>query len=246
MAKKIYQIILEHPDKEEIINCLDIDISPKDVHEKLAARYAEINEKHLVISVNGLKKFKDEYLDFYTIIQKDLSIVKNNDSTSLATDSPTYKKLLQQAADQELDIRTMVKNLCIAIETRLGQVFDSIQEDPSNFNPRIDRLMIEYANTLGNILEKYYKFTEAPEQTNIQYNTTIQIVDEQISVIQDTIREILNSFDMTTSLHFIELLNEKLNKLKPDSKSTTIDQGARFQEVKLLNESINAKLQDQN
>jgi hypothetical protein len=59
-----------------------------------------------------------------------------------------------------IDIRRIVKNLCIAVETRLSQVFDEIQEDPRNINTKIDRLLIEYAEVLGNILEKYYKFTE--------------------------------------------------------------------------------------
>jgi hypothetical protein len=149
-----------------------------------------------------------------------------------------------KTANEELDIRQTVKRLCVAIETRLGQVFDEIQEDPRNINTKIDRIFLEYAEVLGNILEKYYKFTEAPADQVVQHNVTLQVVDQHISVFHDVIKEVLSQMDLETSLYFMEVFNDKMAKLKPPSEKPNVPSEARLAEAKLLSENINKKLSE--
>ena len=250
MNKTAIKKILDHPDRDEIISKLVIGISPKDIHEWLEAKYTNVSENKFVIAEKSIKSFQDNYLDIYNIIQEDLSKTKiavNNsteDQLNLAVkNNSEYKNIMIQTATHQLDVRKMISQLCVAIETRLSQVFDEIQQDPRNINTRIDRLLIEYADTLGNILEKYYKFTEAPADQVIQHNVTLQVVDQHISVFHDVIKEVLAQMDLETSMYFIEVFNQKMSKLKaPDKQAPNID--AQLAEVKLLSETINQKVNE--
>ena len=251
MNKNALKKILDHPDKDEIIAKLIMDISPKDINEWLADKYKNVSEAKFVIAEKPLKTFKDNYLDVYNLIQEDISKTKQAITTStedqldLAVKSnPTYNKMLVSLANKEIDIRQMVAKLCLAIETRLGQVFDEIQEDPRNINSRIDRVLIDYAEVLGGLLEKYYKFTEAPDLT-VQHNVTLQVVDQHILVFHDAIREVLAQMDLESSMLFMELFHEKMAKLKPLTPDSIPNTDVRLAEVKLLNETINKKLNNE-
>lgn len=250
MSKIAAKKLLDHPDRDEIISKLVIGISPKDIHEWLEAKYTNVNENKFVIAEKSIKSFQENYLDIYNIIQEDLSktkiAVNNNTEEQLnlaVKNNSEYKNIMIQTATHQLDVRKMISQLCVAIETRLSQVFDEIQQDPRNINTRIDRLLIEYADTLGNILEKYYKFTEAPTDQVIQHNVTLQVVDQHISVFHDVIKEVLAQMDLETSMYFIEIFNQKMSKLKPTEKQApNID--AQLAEVKLLSETINQRINE--
>jgi hypothetical protein len=251
MNKTSLKKILEHPDKDEIISKLLIGIPPKDVYDWLAAKYTNVSEAKFVVAEKSIKSFQDNYLDIYNTIQQDLAKTKAAVATSseeeleLAVNNlPAYKSIMLKTANEELDIRKIIKNLCVAIETRLSQVFDEIQEDPRNINTRVDRLLIDYAEALGNILEKYYKFTEAPADTVVQHNVTLQVVDQHISVFHDVIKEVLSKMDLETSLYFMEVFNEKMNKLKAPSEKEVPNTEVRLAEAKLLNETINKRLNE--
>ena len=250
MNKTSLKKILEHPDKDEIISKLIIGISHKDIHNWLKAKYTNVSESKFVISEKSIKAFQDSYLDIYNLIQEDISKSKQAVNTnteeqlSLALqNNSAYKNKMLELADKEIDVRKIISNLCIAIETRLAQVFDEIQEDPRNINTRVDRLLIEYADTLGNILEKYYKFTESPADQIVQHNVTLQVVDQHISVFHDVIKEVLSQMDLETSLYFMEVFNQKMEKLKAPEKNI-LDTDMKLAEAKLLNETINKRINE--
>jgi hypothetical protein len=249
MNKNALKKILEHPDKDEIIAKLVLDYPAKDIHDWLAAKYTNVSEAKFVIAEKSIKVFKENYLDDYSMIREDMLKTKEAVATSTedqlilsVKDNPTYKKMMVGLAGKEIDIRSMVANLCIAIETRLGQVFDEIQEDPRNINSRIDRVLIEYGELLGGLLEKYYKFTENPADLVIQHNVTLQAVDQHISVFHDVIRDVLSQLDLESSMLFMELFNEKMARLKPPAPEPTFNTDMKLAEAKILNETINKKL----
>lgn len=254
MNKNALKKILDHPDKDEIISKLVIGIPSKDIYEWLKAKYTNVSEAKFVIAEKSIKSFQDNYLDIYNLIQEDMAksktAVANSTEEQLVLsvqNNQTYKGKMLELAGKEIDIRQIVTNLCVAIETRLAQVFDEIQEDPRNINTRVDRLLIDYAEVLGNILEKYYKFTEAPASQMVQNNYTLQVVDQHISVFHDIIKDVLSQMDLETSLYFMEVFSERMSKLKPPSDKellTSANTETRLAEAKLLNETINKKINE--
>jgi hypothetical protein len=250
MNKNALAKILQHPDKDEIISKLVIGISAKDIHDWLKAKYTNVSEAKFVVAEKSIKSFQGNYLDIYNMINEDLAKSKSAIATSTeeqlalsVQNNPTYKSKMLELAGKELDIRQIVTNLCVAIESRLAQVFDEIQEDPRNINTRVDRLLIDYAEVLGNILEKYYKFTEVPAPQTVQHNVNVQVT-EHISVFHDVIKEVLSQMDLETSLYFMEVFNDKMSKLKPPSEKETPNTEMRLAEAKLLSETINKKINE--
>ena len=252
MNKNALKKILEHPDKDEIIAKLVLDYPAKDIHDWLAAKYTNVSESKFVVAEKSIKVFKENYLDVYSMIREDMLKTKQavaastEDQLELAVKSnPTYKSKMLELAGKEIDVRSMVAQLCLAIETRLGQVFDEIQEDPRNINTKIDRVLIEYGELLGGLLEKYYKFTENPADLVIQHNVTLQAVDQHISVFHDVIRDVLSQLDLESSMLFMEMFQEKMAKLKPPTQEQPLNTDMKLAEAKLLNETINKKLNNQ-
>jgi len=251
MNKNALKKILEHPDKDELISKLVCGVSAKDTHDWLAAKYTNPAESKFIISEKSIKSFQDNYLDIYNLIQEDIAktkqavVTNTQDSLELAVkNNPTYKSKMMELANKEIDVRQMVAQLCVAVETRLAQVFDEIQEDPRNINTKVDRLLIDYAEVLGNILEKYYKFTEGPADMVIHHNMTVQVVDQHIAVLHDVIREVLAQMDLESSMYFMEVFNEKISKLKAPEKEGMPNTDVKLAEAKLLNETINKKLNE--
>jgi len=251
MNKNALKKILEHPDKDEIISKLVIGISSKDIHDWLKYKYTNVSEAKFVIAEKSIKSFQSNYLDIYNMINEDLAKSKSalvsstEEQLALSVqNNPTYKSKMLELAGKELDIRQIVTNLCIAIESRLAQVFDEIQEDPRNINTRVDRLLIDYAEVLGNILEKYYKFTEVPVNQAIEHKVTLQVVDQHISVFHDVIRKVLSQMDLESSLYFMEVFNEEFSKLKLPSEKDGPNTEVRLAEAKLLSETINKKINE--
>lgn len=251
MNKNALKKIIDHPDKDEIISKLVIGVSAHDVHEWLQVKYTNISEIKFVISEKSIKSFQENYLDIYNLIQEDIAKSKvavatntQEDLTLAVQNNSAYKSKMMELASKEIDVRKIIANLCVAIETRLAQVFDEIQSDPRNINTRIDRLLIEYTDTLGNILEKYYKFTEAPTNNVVQHNVTLQVVDQHISVFHDVIRDVLSQMDLQTSLYFMEVFHKKMESLKNPDKDNLLNTDMKLAEAKLLNETITQKLNE--
>lgn len=252
MKKPTYKQILLHPDRDEIINKLVSDYSIKDIHEGLSSRYSSPGEKNLILSERTLKDFKLNYLDFYNDIQSDIFKTKlslqdpNSESLDLVVKNNTkYRDTMMKLANNELDIKIMIAKLAAAIEIRVEQVFDSIQSDPDIVNTKVERVFLEYVEVLGNLLEKAHKFSQAPADQVIQHNITLQVVDQHIAVFHDVIKEILSHMDLETSLYFMEIFNKKMSELKMPNKEALPTTEAKLAEVKILNETINQKMNNE-
>lgn len=247
-----YKKILEHPDKDEIISKLVIGITPSDVHDWLKVKYSNVSENKFVISEKVIKLFQSNYLDFYNDMLQDKAKVSSalangthNQLELSVKNNPAYHDALLKVASKELDIDTIMAKMAINVETRMSQIYDEIQADPRNINTKIERVWIEYIDSLGGLLDKYYKWKQSrqPDQI-IQHNVTLQVVDQHISVFHDVIKEVLSQMDLESSQYFLEVFNEKMSKLKAPNPDAGPTQEVRLAEVKLLNETINKKIND--
>jgi hypothetical protein len=243
--ENIAKRFLNHPDKDEIISKLLAGKPSADIAEWLKAKYNPITEKTFIFSEKYITSFKDEYLDFYTVMKQDLEKTKSNITATEQMQmeiqgTPAYHKALEKYTDKEVDVKLIIKKLVVNAELRLSQMFDMMQEDPYNFKP--DRTIIEWFNTLMNILEKYDGVLNgSPDQINIQNNISIQVVDEHINVVYNIIKEILTKLDYDTSLLFIDMYNEEIKKIKSNSNHQ-LPVEARLKEATILSETVSEKL----
>lgn len=247
MGKKIAEIIIQHPDKDELIAKLLANVPPSEITEWLGAKYTLAAEKKFVISTRAITAFQKDYLDFYNIVREDIAKTKSNLTAEQELQqeiqgSPKYHKVLEKYVNNEIDIKLIVRRCVAAVEMRVEQMYDLIQEDPRNI--KMDRTLVEWFQTLTTILEKYDTILNgSPDQINIQNNINIQVVDQHINVVYNVIKEILSRLDYDTSLLFIDLFNEEMKKLKP-LENTVLPQDERLSEAKILSEVVSTKLQD--
>lgn len=239
--------IMIHLDREEIVSKLLIQISPKDIHEWLKAKYPE-NPK-MIIAEKTLKLFKDNYLDIYSTIKDDFQKAKtalstcSEDSMELSIrNNPTYDKIVLETVGKELDLKGKISTLCNVIEIRMAQLFDVIEEDPRNINTRHDRLLKEYIEVFGNLLEKAYKIVNNGPDQVIQHNFTVQHIDQQVVIFYEAIKNVLSQIDLEASMHFMELFQHELNKIKDPTNKPMQSVESRLSEVKLINETIDQKI----
>lgn len=247
-----YKKILEHPDKDEIIAKLVIGQPPADIHDWLKAKYTNVNEKKFVLAESILKSFHTNYLDFYNDILQDIQKTKTAVATGSPVDAldlavknnPAYEDAMVKLATGELNIDQMMAKMAVNVETRFAQIYDIIQEDPRNINTRTENLWVKMGEMMQNLLDKYYKWKESQaQQTMLHSGLTLQMVDQHIAVFHDVIKEVLSQMDLETSLYFMEVFNEKMNKLKmPDPAAPSTE--TKLAEAKVLNETINRKINE--
>lgn len=244
---KIAQLIISHPDKDElVVKCLS-GTSNKDIYEWLSAKYCGPGEDKFVISEKNISIFKKDYLDFYVAMQEDIAKTKHNLTAEQELKlqiqgNPSYHQALEKYVNNEIDVKLVVKRLIAAIETRAAQVWETIAEDPRNL--RNDRTLREWLDSLANILEKYDTILNGnPEQINIQNNINIQVVDDHINVIYNIIKEILENLDHDASILFIERFAFEMQRLKQQSLTASIlPQDVRLSEAIKISEDISNKL----
>jgi hypothetical protein len=246
MKENTLRKIYNHPDREEIISKLTLGVNAEEVHGWLSEKYAAVGDKKLIFSVKVLKQFKDEYLDIYKQMRDDFALARQaqeniiQDMQASVQNNSAYRSKLNEYIDKEIDIKTMVKNMVLAIEDRASQVFDTIQKNPNNI--KLDYVLINWFNSLTMILEKYDQIINGSPDKIIQQNhINIQILDQHIGVFHKVIREVISRLDYDTSLLFVEILNEELKKLKP-STETALPIDVRLNEAKKLEEHVSNQL----
>lgn len=251
MSITILKKITEHPDRDEIISKLVLGIDPKDIHEWLSDKYVNVSEAKFIIAEKALKSFKNNQLDVYIYLKEDFGKAKNalannteSDLELSIKDNPTYKNLVIQTVGKELDLKQSISQLCVAVETRLSQIYDTIQEDPRNINTRIDRVLIEYVNALGGLLEKAYKIINNGPDQIIQHNVTVQHIDQYVNVFYEALKKTMEKMDLESSMYFMEQFNEELSKIQDPANKPIQPVEERLAEVKVLNEAINKKINE--
>jgi len=240
MARSIKNL-LEHPEKDLIIDKLLADEDPKDINKYLDDKYSDLNKKY-VLSTTFLREFKSDHLNIYQEVKEDLmksnigELVEVEDSLK----SRKYKERLK-LVNKELNLQDKMAELVAAIEMRAEQVFDKIQEDPRGFKG--DHYLIQYFNLLIMACEKLDKINNGSIANSIVNNTTynIQYIDQYANAFNDAIKETLAEIDLDASYQFMEKLNGKLAALKdraPIDGKEYIPVSVRDSEMKLLDKQF--------
>jgi len=61
------------------------------------------------------------------------------------------------------------------------------------------------------LLAQYKKFVEGLADKTVDYNVNIKVMDEQITIIRDVIRECIASFAPEQAMLFMDKLNKRLS-----------------------------------
>lgn len=239
-----FSLVTDHPDYEEIVSQIVTGVDPKNIAQWLKIKYPDTTQKHLHLNLKLLQDFTNKHADLDYQLKKDLLTVKMGEAApsdykiaaSLANNK-TYMERLQQLADAKLDIKKTVNNLVFICNARMEQVFDKIQENPTNIKG--DYILLKYFETLSMALERANKIVnEVPDQT-IQVNIHNQVAEPIISMFQEAIRETLTHIEPEAASLFMEVFTEKLLKFKAPKTQTSLNTPEKYEaEAQLLREVI--------
>ena len=228
--------LLDHPDKQDIIEKLLAGVAPKEVADWLKLRYDAKEQSHLRLSPRILKEFIDKNLDLHDIVRNDIDNIKQEKAISASLrNNKTYQQRIAEAAGQEINLRGELESIITVIRTRIEQIFDMIQDDPQNVKP--DFTLQKWLDSMFTFCERYDKIVNHAPDKVIQHNVTMQTVDQYTVIFQDAIKSTLSEMDTEVAFLFMEKLNSKLSKLQAP-KDEVLSQSDRIKEVAMLKSYI--------
>jgi hypothetical protein len=229
--------LLAHPDKDEIISKIITGQVPKNIADWLKLKYPGKDQGHLRLPMALLKEFVDKgALDMAAQFQADLNgVVSGKEMSASLKNNKTYQERLVELADKEIDIKTMITETLLMIRARAEQVFDIIQENPRSWKP--DYVMIKYFEILFNSIEKCDKIINNKPDQVVQHNITMQVMESNIAIFQEAIRETAAEIDPEIAFIFIDKLTAKMKSLQEPAPNF-ITQDKRLVEAQVLNTTI--------
>jgi len=214
--------ILNHPDRDQIISRLTSGESSREVSAWLKEKYPK--DKNRQVSYNTLNEFRRTNLNIDGAVMNDIKTMMasaNEDDakqqlSKLTVKNKTYQQKLAEVVDTEIDWRHKLVQLMSVVETRFAQLYDHSQQNPNSY--KIDYVMINWMNTILEIVEKIRRVEGAPDQI-IQHNVTVQKVEEHSALIQEALRKTFAEVDLETSLLLMEKFAENFEHLQGNKEN---------------------------
>lgn len=211
--------ILRHPDKEEILKRLNDGESIRKTYAWLKEKYP--NNKKLWVSTVSLQKFRKDNLQLDGKVLKDIQeaatvhqrALEEQQRTAQLESTNAYQEKINEIADTHLDVARKILQLDTIIETRMEYWFNAIKSGDA-LPQQADKELRQYMDRQMVLLQQYKKFIEGMADKTIEHNVNITVMNEQITLIRDVIRDTLEEFSPDTAMIFMERLNKKLNNLE--------------------------------
>lgn len=211
--------ILNHPDSEEIVRRLSDG-------ESIRKTYTWIKEKHpknkkLWISTVSLQHFRKNNLQLEGVVLKDIQdaaavqqrAIEEQQKQALLEKTNAYQDKISEIATTHLDTAKKILQLDAIIESRIEYWFNAIKNGDA-VAQQGDKQLQQYMDRMMNLLAQYKKFVEGMADHTIQHNVNVKVINEQTSLIRDTIRDVLKEFSPDIAMQFVDKLNKKMNELE--------------------------------
>jgi len=214
MSKKI----LSHPDKEDIVRMLTEGESVRNIEANLKVKYP--TNKGLWLSSVTLQKFRKDSLNLDGKVLKDIQEAAQSQRRQIeetmrqrtleSTDA--YKKKISEIADSKLDVARKIMQLDSIIDSRMEYWYNMVasgEESAAKGDNELRKFMTQQMELMG----QYKKFVEGMADKTIDHNINVTVMNDQIAIIRDTIRECMAEFGPDKAMMFMEKLNNRFNSI---------------------------------
>lgn len=239
MSKKI----MKHPDKEEIIRMLNEGESVRKIAAWAKEKYP--TNKGLHLSTVTLQKFRKENLQLKGKVLKDIQEaavvqkrhVEEQQRQAQLESTNAYQDKINEIADTHLDVSRKLLQLDKIIGERIEYWFNAIQSGDAAPH-QADKEMRQYMDRQMAMLQQYKKFVEGMADKTIEHNVNITVMNEQIAVMRDAIRDVMLEFSPDIATIFMDKLNKKLNNLEysPESPEEVSTKKLNIIEAQILSD----------
>lgn len=236
--------ILTHPDKDLIIEKLTNGTSVKKVEEWLKEQYP--NDKSKQITFVTLQQFRKERLNLnkktlnkikelgvlgltHGASKKEISDAKVQ---AILNITPSYRAKLNEVTELQLDVPRKILELDRLVSTRIEHYYDKVSNSKKD-DPSSDRILIEYLRQMSSLYQDWKKLIDGVKLQTDDDSVNLNIVKEQIGIIREAVRELLNELDPAIAIDFLDRLNVKLNAIEYRHRPVDI-----FEQSNKLNSKI--------
>jgi plasmid stabilization system protein ParE len=212
-----FEKILLHPDKNLIIRLLMKGEGVRAISKMLKEKYPD--NKKLQLTANTLQDFRLQKLKIegdalMAIKEETKKRIEQKDEKKEDTkirQLPAYKEKLKEVIDYHVDLQNELKQLLILIKARTEDLFNRAAAGQITINEEAN--LQKYFSSWTTTIERWAKYIEKIADKTVETNVNINVIEDQMSVIREAIRETLNEFEPEVAIKFIDKLNSKIANL---------------------------------
>ncbi len=209
--------LTSHPDKEEIISQLVNGVPVREVADWLRERYPNAEHEHLRVSFSTIQNFKKQFLNPEMHVNRDLraaaaEAIKREETVRAVEQTSAYQEKLSKIVDTKLDVQKELHKVFVLLDARLEHFYNMLTSEqlPST---REERVFQGYIDQLIKLMESYKKYVEGYSES-VEHNININIMNEQIVIIRDAVKEALADASPDVTIKFMDNLNRKMRGLE--------------------------------
>jgi len=207
--------ILKHPDKEDIIRKLNNGESVRGVEAWLKEKYP--NSKNMWVTSVTLQAFRKDKLNLEGKVLKDIQEAKQVEERQIQAQvqqqqleaTQAYQETIAEIANKQLDVHTQIAQLNTIVEKRIEHWYNMIASGEA-LPAKADNELRKYIEQQVNILQQYKKLVEGMADKTIDYNINVTVLNDQISLIRDAIRDTIAELGTEKAMIFMDSLNRRL------------------------------------
>lgn len=208
--------VFKHPEKEEIIKKLLNGESVKNLEAWLKKKHPK--KRSLWISYATLQKFRKDHLHLEGDVLEDIKAArKEQDLTSkeleakaIIASSSAYQQKIKEIVSNELDGNRKILEMITLVGSRLEYYFNMLQ---TTGTIREDRMFIELLNTQRGLVQDWKKYVDGVADKKIEHNISLNVVNEQVTVLKNIVFEVLQDLDPKMIPVFIDKVNSRLSDM---------------------------------
>ena len=210
--------ILRHPMKDIIIEDLTSGKSVRVLEAEIKEKYPKYPK--LWITSVTLQAFRKNYLKLDGQVLKDLQEtgriqkqqIEEQEKQKQIQGTEAYQRKLHEIVDTKLDVSRKILELDKIIEGRIEHWYNAIANGTETARSG-DKEIRLYMDRMFVLLGQYKKFVEGMADKTIDHNVNITVMNDQISLIRDVIRECIGEMDPDQAMKFLEKLGKRMGEL---------------------------------
>jgi hypothetical protein len=226
--------ILSHPDKEDIVTWLTDGESVREIEKRLGERYPRKNQHHLRVSASTIQAFKSKHLQLKGKVLNDVKeharlaqqLVKMHTQQEEVEATSAYQTAIAKIAETELNTNEQIIKVFYIVENRIEALFERVSDPDSQFlNKDAEKLLQGYLDQFMKAFESHKKYIEGVKDT-ADTNININIMNDQVTILRESIRETLMEMEPEFAMNFMDKLNIKMRDLVYSGKENSVPNAA--------------------
>ena len=174
--------------------------------------------KALWVSTVTLQKFRKTNLNLEGKVLKDIQEARDKQNRMVEEQvrqkqleaTNAYQEKINKIAGNHLDVSSKILQLNAVIEDKI-EYWYNMAKSGETLPAKADHELRKFIDQQIILLQQYKKLVEGMADKTVDYNVNVTILNDQIGIIRDTIREVIaEEFGTDKAILFIDRLSKKL------------------------------------